>query len=66
MTRRGTVTGLRGTHPYAPDPTVPGCCQGCGLPRRNELHRLPPASAEARAYDARLTGDHDDDGEPPW
>lgn len=58
-TKRGTVTGLR-QHPYCHDQATDRC-RTCSLPKRNELHQLPPASAAARARDAGVLGEHDTD-----
>lgn len=58
-TKRGTVTGLTGAHPYLHDAAT-GCCRTCSTPRRNHLHKLPAATAEARAYEAARYGE-----EPP-
>lgn len=58
-TKRGTVTGLR-NHPYSHDQGTDRC-RACGLPKRNSLHNLPPASAQARAHDAHVLGEHEDE-----
>ncbi len=62
MARRTTATLRRPSpHPWRPDPDDPIVCRYCRCPERNTLHQLPTTTAEARAYDARVLDEHQED-----
>lgn len=57
-------------HLFIPDPEMPPdingvrWCLDCPLPSSHQVHELPDM-AEAAAFDARRTGEHDDREEHP-